>query len=379
MLLSTGTHASWGSSVSAQHRLRRQLQRVDPGTRGAVLLLLAVVAVDLLSGAPVLPGSLLAVVPFLVGLRSPWWWALSAGGLATVTAVALGMCGHESAVLVVVTGAAILAVTAVAAAAGWHRSAQVARLADLSLLTDVAWEAVQRPLPTRVGCLALAGRHQPTTTAAGAGDLFDVAETGHGTRILVGELRGAGSQTLRLAGIVLGAYQHIAYEHEQLPEVAAELRRAVSRWAPPGALVTVVLAEHRDGVLTVVNCGHPAPVLLLHAGATVAADPPAASSSLDDLGPPAARSWRVEPGDRLLLCTQAPIDAHARSRGAATLARQLAHRGPLADVLARLHGPAHDWPGALVLAEYTGSPGAGSAIPVQRVHPPAVWPASARP
>src|SRR5204863_458858 len=78
----------------------------------------------------------------------------------------------------------------------------------------------------------------------------------------IGDVRGKGLDAVRLASIVLGSYRHVAYERADLRAIVADLDRAVARSVGDEDFVTAALVEERGGTLTIVNCGHPAPLLL---------------------------------------------------------------------------------------------------------------------
>ena len=131
--------------------------------------------------------------------------------------------------------------------------------------------------------------------------------------------------------------------------------------------VTAALVEERGGTLTIVNCGHPAP-LLLRRGAVIPLEPPAPAPPLGFMPVVQPRVERLEPGDRLLLFTDGL--AEARRDG-----RVLPDRRPGLAAARPRHGRATGWPRwrralvewvhgrldddiALVLLEYAGRPAA---------------------
>ncbi|WP_373294718.1 acyl-CoA dehydrogenase C-terminal domain-containing protein [Dactylosporangium sucinum] len=80
--------------------------------------------------------------------------------------------------------------------------------------------------------------------------------------MIIGDVRGKGLDAVRLASIVLGSYRHVAFERADLRAIVADLDRAVARSVGDEDFVTAALIEERGGTLTIVNCGHPAPLLL---------------------------------------------------------------------------------------------------------------------
>src|SRR5690606_10688240 len=153
--------------------------------------------------------------------------------------------------------------TAIAAVVSMIRQRQAERIAELAKLATVAQQAVLRPLAHELGSLSVAGRYVSATAAADiGGDLYEALETPYGVRIIIGDVRGKGLEAVRLASIVLGSYRHVAFERPDLRTVVADLDRTVARSVGEEAFVTALLLEERGGTLTIVNCGHPAPLLL---------------------------------------------------------------------------------------------------------------------
>jgi sigma-B regulation protein RsbU (phosphoserine phosphatase) len=137
-------------------------------------------------------------------------------------------------------------------------------------------------------------------------------ETPHGVRLLVGDVRGKGLDAVRLAGVVLGSFRDAAQDRPDLAQVTAALDRSVTRAIGPEDFVTAVLVQVLDdGSAMVVNCGHPAP-LLVRAGQATELDPPEPAPPLG-LGPrpEPLRLW-LALGDRILLYTDGASEARAR-------------------------------------------------------------------
>src|SRR6185436_14433688 len=199
--------------------------------------------------------------------------------------------------------------TAIAAVVAVVRQRQAERIAELAKLATIAQQAVLRPLGPKVGTLAVAGRYISASAAADiGGDLYEALDTPYGIRMIIGDVRGKGLDAVRLASIVLGAYRHVAYEHADLRAIVADLDRAVARSVGEEDFVTAALVEERGGTLTVVNCGHPAP-LLLRRGRVISLDPVHAAPPLGLSPAVVPRVEHLEPGDRLLLFTDGLAEA----------------------------------------------------------------------
>lgn len=189
------------------------------------------------------------------------------------------------------------------------------RLRQLSEIAQVTQRAVLRVMPERVAELEVAARYLSAyETAKVGGDLYEVVATPYGVRAIIGDACGKGLQAVLTASTVLGAFRHAAYAHEDLATVAGDLDSAVSRDAAGGSalvFVTAALVQFDAGVLEVVNCGHPAPVLRAATG-LVAIEPADRYPPLGlrrDAPPPVAVRHPWQPGDRLLLYTDGLVEA----------------------------------------------------------------------
>jgi hypothetical protein len=350
---------------------------LSPGNRaglGAALVLLAVVsAMELADGPPASFVGLLAAVPFVAAVFAVWQLVLGAGVLATmVGAIFAGMAGGQQGMAGLVNLMGIVLATGVAAAGATNRERQSDRIAELLRLAAVAQQAVLRPIGPQVGALAVAGRYISATAAADiGGDLYEALNTPYGVRIIIGDVRGKGLDAVRLASIVLGSYRHVAYERADLKSIVQDLDRAVARSVGDEDFVTAALVEERGGTLTIVNCGHPAP-LLLRRGKVIPLEPPAPAPPLGFVPEVKARVERLEPGDRLLLFTDGLGEARRDGEFFPTADRawRLLGHGTVGDGLASLETALVDWVHgrleddiALVLLEYAG-PDGGTAVPV---------------
>jgi sigma-B regulation protein RsbU (phosphoserine phosphatase) len=265
---------------------------------------------------------------------------------------------------VVINLTAVLFATGIGSAVGAIRQRQIARFAELSRLASVAQGAVLRPLGPQVGPLTVAARYISASAAADiGGDLYEALDTPYGVRIIIGDVRGKGLDAVRLASIVLGSYRHVAYERADLKTMVTDLDRAVARSVGDEDFVTAALVEERGGTLTIVNCGHPAP-LLLRRGEVITLDPPANAPPLGFMPVVRPRVERLEPGDRLLFFTDGLAEARRDGQffPTAERARRLLGHGTVADGLASLESALVEWVRgrldddiALVLMEYAGT------------------------
>jgi phosphoserine phosphatase RsbU/P len=341
---------------------------LSPGSRaglGAAVVLLALVcAVELADGSEARYIGLIVAAPFLAAAFASWRVVLAVGVLATAVGGVFALLGEQNrlanATIVVGIGLA----TAIAGAVAAIRERQAERIAELSRLASVAQQAVLRPLGPQVGTLAVAGRYISATAAADiGGDLYEALDTPYGVRMIIGDVRGKGLDAVRLASIVLGSYRHVAYERADLRAIVADLDRAVARSVGDEDFVTAALVEERGGTLTIVNCGHPAP-LLLRRGQVIPLEPPAPAPPLGFMPVVRPRVERLEPGDRLLLFTDGLGEARREGEFFPTADRawRLLGHGTVGDGLKSLETALVEWVHgrldddiALVLMEYAGA------------------------
>jgi sigma-B regulation protein RsbU (phosphoserine phosphatase) len=346
--------------------LRRSLSPQSRAGFGAAFALLALVtAVEVTDGPQPKHLGLLASAPFLAAAFASWPEVTIVGAAAFGIGLTFAVTdpdGLSSASVINLIGIVVSA--AIAAAVGVIRQRQSQRLADLAKLASVAQAAVLRPITPQIGPLSVAGRYISASALADiGGDLYEVLDTPYGTRTLIGDVRGKGLDAVRVASVVLGSYRHVAYERADLRAIVTDLDKVVARSVGDEDFVTAALVEERGGTLTIVNCGHPSP-LLLRRGTVISMDPPVTSPPLGFNPAVRPRVERLEPGDRLLLYTDGL--AEARNNGEffpiAERAWGLLGHGTVADGLASLETALVEWVQsrldddiALVLMEYAGN------------------------
>jgi len=334
------------------------------GLGAALAVVLIVSVIQLVGGSSAMVVGWLAIAPFLAAAFAPWRYVVGIGLLAATTTLITGVARSAQLESLVASVLGMVLVTTGAVAVAVVRQSQASRYAELSRLAEIAREAVLRPIGPQVGQLAVAGRYVSASAAAGVGgDLYEALDTRYGVRMIIGDVRGKGIDAVRLASIVLGAYRHVAYETPDLRAVVTELDKAVSRAIGDEDFVTAALVEERGGTLTVVNCGHPSPLLLRH-GRAIVLDPEEPAPPLG-LGPVvSARVEHLEPGDRLLLYTDGLAEARRAGEFFPTVDRAwgLLGHGTVEHGLSSLESALGAWVRgrfdddiALILLEYTGA------------------------
>ncbi|MFI1196106.1 PP2C family protein-serine/threonine phosphatase [Micromonospora sp. NPDC020750] len=361
-------------SLVRTHAFQSGRGPLSPGSRaglGAALALLAIISgVELADGRTAHYIALMVAAPSLAAALASWRVVLGVGAVATAIGSTFALMEPTTSLVTAVNVAGIALATAIAGAVAGVRERQAEQIAELSKLATVAQQAVLRPLGPQVGTLAVAGRYiSSTATAEIGGDLYEAIDTPYGVRMIIGDVRGKGLDAVRLASIVLGSYRHVAYERADLRAVVADLDRAVARNVGDEDFVTAALVEERGGTLTIVNCGHPAP-LLLRRGAVIPLEPPAPAPPLGFMPVVRPRVERLEPGDRLLLFTDGLGEARRDGEFFPTADRawRLLGHGTVGDGLASLETALVEWVHgrldddiALVLMEYAGPSSAVTA------------------
>ncbi|WP_441249918.1 PP2C family protein-serine/threonine phosphatase [Kitasatospora sp. McL0602] len=218
---------------------------------------------------------------------------------------------------------AMLSYLAITLVSAWVARLRMRRAAEFAAVSSVA-EAAQRALLSSpgpaVGPLRLAVRYVSAADAARiGGDLYSVLDTPHGTRALVGDVRGKGLGAVQTAAVVLGAFREAAYDENGLYAVAERIEASVERHVPDGEFTTALFAEFRaPGGVQLLHYGHVPPVLVTPEGTVTVleAPDPWVPLGLGKLatGRPQSMDLTFGPDDVLVLCTDGVVEArHHRS------------------------------------------------------------------
>lgn len=135
-------------------------------------------------------------------------------------------------------------------------------------------------------------------------------------------MRGRGLGAVEVAADIIGRFREVAHNVGTLNEIAHPLDAGLSRrWGQYEEFVTALLAEIDPdrGKLTILNCGHPPPLLVSpeDGGVTVLeVGAPAPPLGLIPLGSDAGAKevYAFEPNDQLLLYTDGVTEARDGSR-----------------------------------------------------------------
>ncbi|MFF2956849.1 SpoIIE family protein phosphatase [Kitasatospora sp. NPDC057965] len=168
-----------------------------------------------------------------------------------------------------------------------------------------------RPLPALTSDVLLHGCYRPIEEdAMVGGDLYDIAETPYGTRVVIGDVQGKGLPAIGTGFAVLGAFREAAFREPALTDVVLALEDAVTRHNTYAAqsgeaerfVTATVFCLDRTAAVQAVNCGHLAPYLLIGDRATAVPLAPGVPLGLADLaGEVRTVQWFDLPADGTLL------------------------------------------------------------------------------
>jgi phosphoserine phosphatase RsbU/P len=111
----------------------------------------------------------------------------------------------------------------------------IARTAQVALLPSV---------PPEITGISIAVRYRSATPDASVGgNLYEIIPTGHGIRMIIGDVRGHGLDAVLVARHVLSAFRRNAVALPALEHVAGEISRTIKPHLGEDDFVTAVLAQ----------------------------------------------------------------------------------------------------------------------------------------
>lgn len=275
---------------------------------------------DLMSGPDFGFMSLLALGPAFAsivgGVRRAVGIGMLAATLSMLMATYNGLWGTRQSIVALLV---IAGVTGAGVIATLGRQQRERELADVRSIAEVAQNVLLRPVPRRAGHLRTAVSYTSATAEARiGGDLYEVVTGPTGVRVIVGDVQGKGLAAVETAALVLGAFRETAHDEPDLAGVSGRVEKALNRRLSGEEFVTAVLAEaDAEGSLTLLNYGHPPPLVLHADGSGDFVDsgdyaPPLGLAALGVVGPEPQRI-KLEPGDQILLYTDGVIEARDRA------------------------------------------------------------------
>ncbi|MEV0774191.1 PP2C family protein-serine/threonine phosphatase [Streptomyces sp. NPDC050433] len=328
-------------SVDARRRESKALWRGPQAIVGlVVVILLLLLAADASGGPSIRLGGMMLTLPALAAVfTGPGTVGVIAGAMLPAYVGTLAENGRLtwSDAPVAIATALVISVAAVGAAA--VREKRTHQLVQSRQVTARTQRTLLRPLPPRLGPMALSSTYLASDAESTiGGDLYACALVDGRPRVILGDVQGKGLSTLEVVLFVLTAFRQASRQRVALPDLPAFLDEAVRRdlarardvaeesgdvTAEPEmgqrmeeCFITAVVVEldgKGDGdEIRLINCGHPAP-LLLHHGAVreLPSSKPALPLGLLGLDsePVHVDTHRLEHGDTLLLYTDGLVEA----------------------------------------------------------------------
>lgn len=353
-------------TLAIENRKRRVSSRVLAALPYGVMGVVTAVDVTAGPGVGFLP--LVSLGPAFAGLVGGWRRTAVVGLAAFVLCLGLGLYdglfdGRRGLIALL----SVAGVTVAGLLAAVMRQRREAELANVRSIAEVAQRVLLRPVPRGAGPLRIAVSYTSAVAEARiGGDLYEVVTSPKGVRIIVGDVQGKGLEAVESAAVVLGAFREAAHDEADLPAVGERVERALNRHLGGERFVTAVLAEIGAGPrATLLNFGHPAPLVVRPSGAVAFAAPPERALplglTLHGGGSPQPHEVPFAPGDQLLLYTDGVTEARdAAGRFYPLDARadllkdpdpESALRAVREDLVEHAEGPLHD-DAAMLLVRY---------------------------
>lgn len=206
----------------------------------------------------------------------------------------IGLCG-------------VLGIVAVQNAALRERREE--RLQRMTVIAETAQRAVLRSMPTAIGSVGLAARYvSAAAEALVGGDLYEVAETPFGVRVIVGDVRGKGLEAVQTAAAVLGAFRAAAFTEPDPGALAMRIDETMGRILGDEEFVTAIVGQFQGDRVTLANCGHHPPVFVQSGAArTVDTGEPTVPLGMGSVPTLSEHPWPA--GARMLFYTDGLVEA----------------------------------------------------------------------
>ena len=205
---------------------------------------------------------------------------------------------------------ALLGLVAVQSAA--LRERREGSLQRMTVIAEAAQQAVLRAMPSAIGSVGLAARYVSATAEAQVGgDLYEVAATPFGVRVIVGDVRGKGLEAVGTAASVLGAFRASAFTEPDIAALCRTIDKTLGRLVGDEEFVTAIVGEFNGDRVALANCGHHPPLLVTDTrAATVDTGEPTVPLGLGSEPTLSEHPWPV--GARMLFYTDGLVEARDR-------------------------------------------------------------------
>ena len=193
------------------------------------------------------------------------------------------------------------------------RERREGRLERMTVIAETAQRAVLRSIPTAIGSVGLSARYvSATAEALVGGDLYEVAATPFGVRVIVGDVRGKGLEAVQTAASVLGAFRAAAFTEPDIAALSRMIDETLKRFMGDEEFVTAIVGEFHGDRVTLANCGHHPP-LLVHDAQVSEVDTGEPTLPLGMGSDPGLTEHAWPAGARMLFYTDGLVEARDKS------------------------------------------------------------------
>jgi Stage II sporulation protein E (SpoIIE) len=177
----------------------------------------------------------------------------------------------------------------------------------MNLAATMQWDLLP-PLSLASPDVTVAGMVEPAYEVGG--DCFDYALNGSVLDIALMDSMGHGIRSAMVAALAVGCYRHQRREGQPLEQLHRNLDGVIAEHSH-GAFVSGIIGrlDLNTGILTLLNAGHPPPLLVRHGQVIDSMDAPTVTAWGLRLGEPETATTNLEPGDSVVLYTDGVIDA----------------------------------------------------------------------
>ncbi|MFI9048441.1 PP2C family protein-serine/threonine phosphatase [Streptomyces sp. NPDC053427] len=303
-----------------------------PG-RGLVIIPIAMIAaitvIDINSPTTIHLGPFLVAAPAITASFAGPTLTGAIGALAVAAQVVIGHLhgglmtpNHQAQI------AALVVISVFVTLFRYLRSRHERQLGQVRSVSVATQQVLMRPLPRRIGPLWIASAYLAAEAEAEiGGDLYAAVPAVRATRLVIGDVRGKGLPAINEAALLVGAFRGSAYRNLPLPGIVAHLGNSVywnivhfAEGEPEheeSFVTALVLDIHEDApCISMVNCGHPPPLLLRDGSVrSLEVREPALPLGLSATSESEyeVETFRFEAGDLLLLYTDGVIEARDRA------------------------------------------------------------------
>jgi stage II sporulation SpoE-like protein len=185
------------------------------------------------------------------------------------------------------------------------------RRRELGLAAEIQWELLPS-LAFELPAFSIAGTVEPAYEIGG--DNFDYAISAHRLTVSVSDAVGHGIRAALLASLAVTAMRNARRAHCAIVEQAGAANRYLVEQFPGADFVTGLILELDvdNGAATVLNAGHPPPLLVRDGAVSELLVPPGLPLGLVAPAHYPVHPIQLHPGDRLLLFSDGITEAHRR-------------------------------------------------------------------